>query len=63
MGPGIVEDYNNDGQHTTWLADFKLPMLSNIHDDFYSKGVSSMDSSNDLNIGRRHGGMAILWRK
>ena len=38
-------------------------MFSNIHDDFYSKGVSSMYSSSDLNIGRLHGGMAILWRK
>lgn len=38
-------------------------MLSSLHTDFYGKGISSIDSNNDLLRGRPHGGMAILWRK
>ena len=31
--------------------------------DFYSKGVSSIDSRKGIFQGRPHGGLAILWRK
>jgi exonuclease III len=45
-----------------WLAEYDLPLLSNIHDEFYARGVSAMDASNLL-VGRPFGGVAFLWRK
>jgi hypothetical protein len=47
----------------TWLLDFEVTMLSNVNNEFYAKGISSIDSSNDIVQGRPHGGMGILWRK
>jgi exonuclease III len=47
----------------TWLFDFELHLLSQIHDDFYSCGVSSIDSGDGLIYGRPYGGVAFLWRK
>ncbi len=47
----------------TWLLDTELQVLSNIHKEFYSKGISAMDTSNGIITGRPYGGLAILWRK
>ena len=47
----------------TWLLECDLPVLSTIHQDFYAKGISSVDLSLDVLRGRPHGGLAILWRK
>jgi hypothetical protein len=45
-----------------WLADYDLPLLSNIHSEFYARGISAMDTT-QLLVGRPFGGVAILWRK
>lgn len=47
----------------TWLLNFDLCILNQISDDFYAKGISSMNVENDIVIGRPHGGLAFLWRK
>ena len=47
----------------TWLRDFELPQLGNLHCDFYAKGLSSMDSTEAVISGRPYGAIAILWRK
>lgn len=47
----------------TWLSDQELPYLANVHPDFYGRGVSAMDSSAGMLVGRPYGGVAILWRK
>ena len=46
----------------TWLLDSELPYLSNISDEFYAKGISSVATDKVLQ-GRKHGGIGILWRK
>jgi exonuclease III len=45
-----------------WLADYDLSLLANIHNEFYARGVSAMDTTKLL-VGRPFGGVAILWRK
>jgi len=47
----------------TWLTEQELPILSQISNDFYYKGVSAMDTRTGLISGRPFGGVAILWRK
>ena len=47
----------------TWLLDFELPLLSNLCDGFYGKGISNIDSSCDVLRGRPHGGLAVLWKE
>ena len=47
----------------TWLMETDLPILSQISADFYSKGLSAMDTNNAIITGRPHGGIAILWKK
>lgn len=47
----------------TWLIDFELPYLNSISNDFYAKGISSVDSSAGFISGRPHGGLAVMWRK
>jgi exonuclease III len=47
----------------TWLFDYDLPYLASISEDFYAKGISSIDSSSGIHTGRPYGGLAILWRK
>ena len=46
-----------------WLLPFELSMLSSIHSDFHGFGVSAVDTSVDLLVGRPYGGTAILYRK
>jgi hypothetical protein len=45
----------------TWLYDQDLAFLSNIHADFYGRGVSLMYSG--MISGHPYGGLGILWRK
>ena len=47
----------------TWIIDQEIPILSGIHKDFYSRGISSIDTSSGIHRGRPYGGLAILWRK
>ena len=46
----------------TWLSNDELVFLKNLHGDFLADGVSSLND-NQLNVGRPHGGIAILWSK
>ncbi len=46
-----------------WLMDFETQFLTTLHDKFYAKGISFMDSSVQVLNGRPHGGLGILWRK
>ena len=41
----------------------ELPMLKSVKADFYADGVTAMDTSSGLILGRPFGGIAILWRK
>ena len=45
-----------------WLFPSELTSLNNIHHDFVSFGVSSMDPSTNLIVGRPYGGVAVLWK-
>ena len=47
----------------TWLCEQELPLLSTIHNDFYARGVSSMNDRDGVRVGRPYGGLGILWRK
>ena len=47
----------------TWLFDFELSMLSNIHSEFEGVVIFVIDVSSGLFSGRPHGGIAILLRK
>ena len=38
-------------------------MLSNIHNDFLGRGITSIDSSKGILHGRPFGGLGIIWRK
>lgn len=46
-----------------WLMPFELNMLSSVHTDFHGFGLSAVDTSVDMLIGRPYGGTAILYRK
>ena len=46
-----------------WLYPFDLPSLNNLHNDFMSFGISSIDVSESIVLGRPYGGVAVLWRK
>ena len=43
--------------------DQDIPWLAQISDDFFFSGISSMDSSKGIIVGRPHGGLAILYKK
>ena len=42
---------------------FELSMLSDIHKDFNGFGLSAIDISSHVLVGRPYGGTAILYRK
>ena len=44
-----------------WLFPCDLPLLNNVHNEFTSYGVSSIDSSDRVIVGRPFGGVAVLW--
>ena len=47
----------------TWLSNDELSILKCLHADFYADGVSAMDNTSGILIGRPFGGIGILWRK
>ena len=47
----------------TWLSNDELSLLKCLHADFYADGVSAMDTTSGILIGRPFGGIGILWRK
>ena len=47
----------------TMLSNIDLPLLNQVHKDFFAKGLSAMDMEDGVLSGRPHGGLAILWRK
>jgi len=46
-----------------WLLPYELNLLNNIHPDFLSHGLSAIDVTSDVLVGRPYGGTAILYRK
>ena len=46
-----------------WLTKAELTLLSNLHPDFHACGISAMDDSSGIRVGRPYGGVAIMWRK
>ena len=46
-----------------WLLPNELGVLNNSHDKFQSFGLSAVDISTDILVGRPFGGTAILYRK
>jgi len=46
-----------------WLLPNELGLLNNVHDKFQSYGLSAVDVSIDILVGRPFGGTAILYRK
>ena len=47
----------------TWLTNTELPILDQLHSEFYAKGISAMNLEEGVLTGRPYGGVAILWRK
>ena len=45
-----------------WLFPSDLPILNNIHHEFMSYGISSIDPSDGLLLGRPYGGVAVMWK-
>ena len=46
----------------TWLLTHDMCLLQNVHSEFYGDGVSSVDTTDGILIGRPYGGLAVLWR-
>lgn len=46
-----------------WLPPDELPLLSDVHHEFRAHGVSAMDPSNRLIVGRPYGGVAVMWKR
>ena len=46
-----------------WLYPFDLPSLNTLHKDFMTFGISSIDVSDGIVLGRPYGGVAVMWRK
>jgi len=47
----------------TWLLAHELSMLQNIHDNFIGYGMSAVDTTENILVGRPFGGTAVLYRK
>ena len=47
----------------TWLLENEIGMLNNVDDQFYGKGISSVDLSGAFLMGRPFGGLAFLYKK
>jgi len=46
-----------------WLLPNELGLLSNAHSEYQYCGLSAVDISSDVLVGRPYGGTAILYRK
>ena len=49
--------------HETWLLPHDMCLLQYVHSEFYGDGVSSIDTTDGILIGRSYGSLAVLWRK
>ena len=56
-------EYLSHTRSLTWLTNDELSLLKCLHADFYADGVSAMDTTSGILIGRPFGGIGILWRK
>lgn len=45
-----------------WLFPSDLSLLNNVHSDYMAYGISSIDPTDGLLLGRPFGGVAVLWR-
>ena len=59
----LCEDYHIILLQETWLAKQNLCSLSTISENHYACGIAVVDYESGLQIGRPHGGTAILWDK
>lgn len=46
-----------------WLLTFEFDILNNIHTEFIGFGLSAVNVTNELLIGRPYGGTAILFHR
>ena len=46
-----------------WLLPHDLNTLNDIHPEFLSVGLSAVDTSKDILVGRPYGGTAMLYKK
>ena len=46
-----------------WLFPEDVSLLDTVHDDFKSTGVSAIDPSKGMVVGRPYGGVGVLWHK
>ena len=46
-----------------WLLPHDLNTLNDIHSEFLSVGLSAVDTSKDILVGRPYGGTAILYKR
>ena len=46
-----------------WLRPDELHLLNTIHPDFIGNGVSAMNISNGILLGRPFGGVCVIWRR
>ena len=64
--PYILHVFNNNdiiALQETWLAKQDLHLCDNLHPDFLSCGVSAVDYSDRILIGRPHGGVSFFFSK
>ena len=47
----------------TWLLPHDMHLLQNIHCEFYGDGISSIDTTEGILLGRPYGGLAVFWQK
>ena len=47
----------------TWLSPYELNMLNDVHVKFNSFSISSINTHDNILIGRPYGGISILWDK
>jgi hypothetical protein len=59
----ICEENNICCIQEQWLREDAIPLLSKIHDDCNSDGVSVIDTNIGLLAGRSFGGVDVLWRR
>ena len=59
----LCEDHDVILLQETWLFEHDLCILSKMSNDFYAKGISSMNSNDGLILGRPHGGLCVMWKK
>lgn len=59
----LCEKYDIIALQEHWLLPDDVDFLQNIHPDFGYHGVSAVDTSAGILVGRPYGGVAIIWRR